>query len=361
MRDRWSVEKAVAWEAQRPWIVGCNFIPSTAGNQLEFWSASTHDPQTIEAELDLAASLGMNAVRVFLHDLAWEADREGVLSRFDSFLASASSRGISVMPVLFDDCWHEPRSLGSNPKPRPGVHNSIWLRSPGLRAARDLSQRPRLEAYVKGVIGAFARDRRILAWDLYNELGNFFLPSLASPPIVKQLRLLKEGLAFYLAPIPTLPLFRAALGWAREVNPEQPITSPLWIDQAKLNRELILASDVPSFHDYHGSDILGRKIDDLQASEAAAGRPLLCTEYLARTEGSLFQTCLPVFAERRVACFNWGLVAGRTQTIYTWKDGGRSSAEPPLWYHDIFRQDRSPFSEEEVATIRRMTGTTGPR
>jgi hypothetical protein len=155
-------------------------------------------------------------------------------------------------------------------------------------------------------------------------------------------------------PIPTLPLFRAALGWARDADADQPITSPLWIDHPTLNRELLLASDVPSFHDYRTPDKLKAKIEKLEASEVAGGRPLLCTEYLARTAGSTFRACLPVFAEKRVACFNWGLVAGRTQTIYTWVDGGRGEREPPLWYHDVFRADGTPFSEEEVAFIRRI-------
>ena len=355
MRERWSAEKAAAWYAGRPWIVGCNFIPSAAGNQLEFWASGAWEVGAISRELDLAASLGMNAVRVFLHDLAWEADRDRILGRVDSFLSLAQERGIAVMPVLFDDCWHAPASLGPRPAPRPGAHTSIWLRSPGLRAARDARQRPRLEAYVKGVLTAFARDGRVLAWDLYNELGNFFLPALAARPPAKQLRLLAAGLAFYLAPLPTLPLFRAALAWAREVDPDQPLTSPLWIEHPALNRELLRASDVPSFHDYQAPAALAAKIDDLAAAPEAAGRPFLCTEYLARTAGSTFQSCLPVFKERKVGCFNWGLVAGRTQTIYSWADGGRATAEPALWYHDVFRSDGSPFSAEEAEFVRKMT------
>ena len=361
MRERWSAEKAKKWYEGRPWIVGCNFIPSTAGNQLEFWSAETWDRDTIARELDLAASLGMNAVRIFLHDLAWENDRDGFLGRLDTFLALADERGIAVMPVIFDDCWHEPLSLGPHPEPRPGVHNSIWFRSPGVAAARDPRQRPRLEAYVKGIMSAFAHDGRILAWDLYNELGNFFLPALAAGPPAKQLRLLARGLAFYLAPSPTLPLFREALRWARETEADQPLTSPLGINHPALNRELLLASDVPSFHDYQSADKLADKLAGLEATEAVGGRPLLCTEYLARTAGSTFQACLPVFKEKGVACFNWGLVAGRTQTIYTWADGGRGEAEPQLWYHDVLRIDGTPFSEEETTFLRAIKGAAPNR
>ncbi len=38
---RWSVEKANEWYAKQPWLVGCNFIPSTAVNQLEMWQEET--------------------------------------------------------------------------------------------------------------------------------------------------------------------------------------------------------------------------------------------------------------------------------------------------------------------------------
>lgn len=355
MDSRWSMEKARSWYDGREWIVGCNFIPSDAGNQLEFWDSETFNLDLIRRELDLAASIGMNALRIFLHDLAWKDDPDGLLARLDSFLTAAAERELAIMPVLFDDCWHEPGTLGLHPGPKPGVHNSMWLRSPGLAAARDPAQRPRLKAYVKAVISTFARDSRVLAWDLYNELGNFFLPALAAPPPARLLRLAATGTAFYLMPIPTLPLFRDVVSWARDIAPDQPLTSSLWISHRGLESELLAASDIVSFHDYHDGRRLAHTIDELETK--VGKRPLLCTEYLARTAGSTFESCLPIFEERKVGCFNWGLVAGRTQTIYSWKDGGRIAGEPELWYHDIFRADGSPYSGEEIALLRRVTST----
>src|ERR1700716_2235913 len=70
----WTAEKANAWYVQHKWINGADFIPSTAINQLEMWQADTFDPETIDRELGWARGLGMNTARVFLHDLAWEAD-----------------------------------------------------------------------------------------------------------------------------------------------------------------------------------------------------------------------------------------------------------------------------------------------
>ncbi|MDD4102032.1 MAG: 1,4-beta-xylanase, partial [Kiritimatiellae bacterium] len=103
---RWSVEQARSWHESTGWLVGCNFSPSTAINQLEMWQADSFDRETIERELDWAASLGFNSVRVYLHSLAWRNDPEGFLRRTDAFLDMAESRKIGVMLVLFDSCWH---------------------------------------------------------------------------------------------------------------------------------------------------------------------------------------------------------------------------------------------------------------
>lgn len=353
MRDRWNAEKAWAWRAEQGRILGCNFIPSTAVNQLELWQAESFDPETIRRELDWAADLGMNTLRIFLHDLTYAADPDGFLGRLERFLAWAAERGLRSMPVLFDDCWYEGAAPGPQAAPRPGVHNSRWLRSPGLLAARDEAQEERLAAYVRAVVGTFARDRRVFAWDLYNEVGNFFLPLLALPPPGKQLRLLALGISHYLLPIPTLPLFHKTARWARSAAPEQPVTSPLWFKSPALNRALIEESDVVSFHHYRDAADLERYIREL----SVYGRPLLCTEYLARTTGSRFPTALPVFGAADVPCFNWGLVAGKTQTHFTWKDRPGAAAEGSPWYHDILRPDGSPYDEEEASLLRAYRGT----
>ena len=77
LASRWSVEQAQAWGINTPWLRGANFNPSTAINQLEMWQAETFDPQTIDRELGWAAGIGLNCMRVYLHHVAWEADKLG--------------------------------------------------------------------------------------------------------------------------------------------------------------------------------------------------------------------------------------------------------------------------------------------
>lgn len=352
MMTRWPAEKIHAWYDRQPWLVGCNFIPSTAINQLEMWQQETFDPETISRELGWAASLGMNTARVFMHDLAWDTDPDGFNKRVDSYLDIAAGQGIRTIFVLFDDCWYPDPKPGAQPSPRPGVHNSGWLQSPGIRTAVDRSQWNRLEAYVRNIVAAHGEDERVLMWDVYNELGNIFLDTL-SLPVHRRIPKLAVLLFRHLClPIHTLPLFRAAIQWVRESLPSQPVTAGVWFKNRRLNRELIEASDIVTFHNYQDAASLARQIKKLKEH----GRPLLCTEFMARSAGSRFETCLPVFKRERVGCCCWGLVSGKTQTIYSWADRGCVS-EPAVWFHDILRKDGTPFSEEEAEFIRRITAT----
>jgi hypothetical protein len=321
--------------------VGCNFIPSTASNQLEMWQAETFDPKTIDRELGWAADLGFNAVRVYLHDLLWTQDREGFLGRLDSFLGCAASHGIGTLLVLFDDVWFPEAQLGPQPEPHPGRHNSRWLESPGLpalqRYAEDAALRERLADYVRGVVGRFASDPRVLLWDLYNEPGGF--PSPVSEPV---------GAA-------CLPLLGDVFDWARDVEPEQPLTSGLWIPVKPIPEEIgalqRARSDVVSFHHYGPPDDLRRLCEQLRSE---TDRPLLCTEYLARQLHSRFETHLPIFRELGIGAIHWGLVSGRTQTIYPWWSWFQDEPqpEPEVWFHDVLHADGTPFDPAETEFLR---------
>jgi hypothetical protein len=322
----WAAAEARQWYAAQPWLVGCNFIPSTAINQLEMWQADTFDPKVIDRELGWAADLGFNTVRVFLHDRAWDADPAGLKKRMKSFLDIAERHKISTLFVLFDDCWGPTPKAGKQPAPRPSVHNSGWMQSPGVALVNDPKSWARLERYVKDVIGAFADDQRVLMWDLYNEPGN-------SGQDAK-----------------SLALVHADFRWARAAQPSQPLTVGIWYGNQTLNTYQLAASDVITFHNYGNADALARQIRDLKK----LGRPVVCTEYMARTQGSRFATHLPIFKKEQVGCYNWGLVSGKTQTIYPWgsKEG---AAKPKVWFHDVFRQDGTPFDAEEVAAIKKLT------
>jgi len=324
---RWSKEKADKWYRNQPWLVGCNFIPGNAINQLEMWQPDTFDPQTIDRELALAAGIGFNTVRVYLHDLAWQADPEGFKKRIDEFLSIAARHNIRPLFVFFDDCWNDNPKIGKQPAPTPGVHNSGWLQSPGKSIVNDPKKWPRLEKYVKDIISTFANDQRILLWDLYNEPGNGKQDDKS------------------------LPLVRQTFLWARSVNPSQPLTVGLWNKNFKeLNKFQLQASDVVTFHNYEDQISLLEQIIDLQKQQ----RPIICTEWMARTADSKVQTHLPIFKLHNVGCVNWGLVSGKTNTIFPW-GSKKDSPEPKLWFHDLFRPDGSPYDPAETKLFKILT------
>lgn len=315
------------------WRFGANFIPSNAINQLEMWQSDTFDAATIHRELGWAAAVGMRVMRVYLHDLLWEDDADGLLRRIDMFLNIADKFDIKTIFVFFDDCWSENFSLGKQPAPKPYTHNSGWVQSPGTQVADDPTQFGRLEVYVKEVIRHFATDERILMWDLYNEPGNCVHGDHLSTNGFHG-----EG---------ALPLLKAVFSWAREVDPEQPLTVGVWCFTSHfdtLNRFSLENSDVVSFHCYSPRRELFERINLLRY--IADGRPLICTEYMARPK-STFKDCLPVLQENNISAINWGLVAGKTNTIYPWRWEAEKN-EPELYFHDVFKSDGSPLYPDEV-------------
>ncbi len=326
---RWTHRRAQEWYAKQPWLVGCNYAPAYAVNQLEMWQQDTFDLEAIEGELDLARSLGFNTLRVFLHDLLWD-EPALLIDHLEQFLTAADRRGIGVMPVLFDGVWRNYAQRGPQPEPIPGVHNSQWLQSPSSKAVVDPAEWPRLEDYVCGVLDHFADDERVRIWDLYNEPGNEALIGNA------------------------MPLLAHSFRWARSVGVSQPLLSGIWEFSPaflELNRFQLLVADLVSFHHYGPVHDLEWLLRCLQPF----GRPILCTEYMARPLHSTFDPHLTVMRDERVGAFNWGLVAGRSQTNHAW-DSPRGASEPTLWFHDIFRPDGSAYDPAEVAFIRRTTG-----
>ena len=346
-RAQWTPARARAWADSTGWLVGSNFGPSTAINQLEMWQAATWDPATIDRELGYAQSLGMNTMRVFLHHMLWQQDSAGFLRRLDEYLAISDRRGIRTMFVLFDAVWDPNPRLGQQRAPRPHLHNSGWVQSPGVEIMRDTARYEELRPYVEGVVGRFANDRRVVVWDIFNEPDNINRPAyVAYEPYDK------ERLA--------LILLRKAYGWARGMNPSQPITSAPWkgdwTDPARiapLTAFQLDSSDIVTFHSYDDSATVERLITALERW----GRPIVNTEYMARPRGSTFAAILPIFRRRDVGAYNWGFVAGKTQTIYPWDSWTQEyTAEPRVWFHDIFRPDGTPYDAAEVALIRGLTG-----
>ena len=347
--NRWSPQRASAWYQQTGWLVGCNFIPSTAINQLEMWQAATFDTLTLNRELAWAGGLGFNSVRVFLHDLLWEEDSAAFLARTDAFLDLADGHDIGVMFVFFDGVWDPQPQLGRQRDPRPNVHNSGWVQSPGAAALADTTQYPRLRRYVQGVMRHYAHDARVQLWDMFNEPDNTNQGTYGPQELPdKETHVLR--------------LLRAAFDWAREVDPDQPLTAAVWHRQwddtaalHPIDAFMLDHSDVISFHSYSGPDAFAVSVETLRRYN----RPLLCTEYLARSSGSTFESIVPVAQRGQVGLYNWGLVDGKTQTKFPWNSWDSTFvAEPAVWHHEIFRADGTPYDTAEVELIRRYTGGT---
>jgi len=347
---RWSLEKAWEWYNSQPWLVGTNFNPSTAVNQLEFWQEDTFDPETIDRELSWSAGLGMNLHRVFLHNLLWDQDSIGFLRRIDTFLSIADKYKIKTMLVLLDDVWHPIPKLGKQPNPVPHLHNSGWVQAPGAAILGDTLRHYELERYIKGVLTKFANDNRVLVWDVYNEPDN-----VANQKGRAELELQNKQMY-------SLSLLKKVFKWAREVNPSQPLTTGIWRGEVlnwgtpdslpSIDKFMVENSDVISFHAYDGNMYtITQKIIELKKY----GRPLFCTEYLARGFGNTFQSVLPIFKANKIAAINWGFVSGKTNTIYPWETWEIDyTAEPEIWHHDILRSDGSPYSEEEIEFLTTM-------
>ncbi|MGA8669585.1 MAG: 1,4-beta-xylanase [Terracidiphilus sp.] len=350
-QERWTEERANAWYAQQPWPVGADFLPSTAINELEMWQADTYDPATIDRELGWAEGIGMNTMRVFLHNLLWEQDAAGFKKRMDDFLTIAARHHIRPVFVLFDSCWEPFPKLGPQHPPIPGVHNSGWVQAPGAVVLADATQYPKLEQYVKGVVGAFAHDPRILAWDLWNEPDNGNDSSYAKGEPRNKNEIIAQ-------------LLPQVFQWARAQHPIQPLTSGVWRGDwsslavmTPVAQIQIEQSDVISFHDYGWPETFEAHVKMLEQFH----RPLICTEYMARNIGSTFDTVLPIAKREHVGAINWGLVAGKSQTWIPWDSWQRPyvSDQPAIWQHDVFHPDGKPYREREVELIRNLTTCGG--
>lgn len=355
---RWSAEKVNAWYAEQAWPCGFNFLPSTAVNFVEMWDANTFDEATIDRELGWAKNIGFNTVRTNLQFILWQDDPRGLMDRVARFLEIAASHDIKTVLCFFDDCGFsgDATTLGPQPDPVPGVHNGRAAASPGRSVVQNRAMWPELKAYVDDFLNAFGKDPRILFWDLYNEPGNQMVFNEAGDQVPSDAL---EPAAF--------DLMLEVFGWARDAAPAHPITVGGWRiphawdteDQAlyenRIDQTAFSLSDLVSFHAYCGVERMNTIINLLRQF----GRPLMCTEWMARSAGSRITETLPILHDARIGAWQWGLVRGKTQTHIPWPgvkqtipDYDENTSE---WFHDVFDTDGKPYSEEEVALIRGLT------
>lgn len=350
--SRWSEEQANTWWAKQSWVCGFNYLPSTAVNFLEMWHRDTFDRVTIERELKWASEIGFNAVRFNLHYLVWKHDREGMIDRLSWLIRTAGNLGIGSVPCLFDDCGFggaEPE-YGHQPEPIPGVHNSRAVASPGRALLFDQSEWGGFQGYVRDIIASFRTDTNVLFWDLYNEPGNRMIFT-------------DEGSKTYEPDTSevSLALVIDCFGWARLMDPVQPLSVAAWMTAgpgsgddhyaSKIDQLALDLSDIVTFHAYSGKNTL----DDVIAMLGRNNRPMLCTEWMARPIGSTIRDHLPSFAENNVGCFQWGLVKGRTQTNLPWPsdlvEAHGGTADRSVWFHDLVDERGVPYDPSEVSLI----------
>ena len=346
MKEKWSVAQINDWYAAQPWFVGCNYVPADAVNSVEMWSKATFNPERIRKELTRAAEIGMNSVRVFLPYIVWKEEGPVFMETFETFLQIADACGHRVLPILFDDCAFDQGAdpvYGPQPDPVPGVHNSRWVPSPGFKVQDDPAQLVSCKAYVDALVGTYKDDPRILAWDLYNEPGN-------------SNRILD-----------CLPLLRYVFKWARANDPTQPLTSSLWAYTdhcAVVNLLLLELSDIVGLHTY------GTNYQALIEKYAALDRPIFVTEWMHRPNENTILSMLPLFCQKKIGAWNWGLYQGRCQTHLSWEtmrlgatptldtDTNATPADKPLptlWQHDLLYPDGTPYMPEEIALMQKLT------
>lgn len=325
--QRWSEQKANEWYKQQPWYCGFNYIPAYAINYTAMWDKTSFDAQAIDKELALAEQSGMNVLRAVLQYAVYADDSAYFLRTLDSFAAICDKHHIKFVPALFDDCVFGINSdphIGKQPEPLKGWYAWAWSPSPGHSMVVDTTTYPKLTAYVQAVISRFKNDTRILFWDLYNEPTNGGLGTT------------------------TLPLLKKVIAAARLVNPSQPLSIDVWNENKRLNDIVFAASDIITFHNYGNKDVLIKEINELKKRN----RPVICTEWMNRPNGSTIANNLSVFYNEKVGCMLWGLVNGKTQTDLPW--GHRPGDPPPaVWQHDLYHGDFTAYDSSEIQTLKK--------
>ncbi len=361
MMEKWSNEKAWEWFNARPWIRGFNFVPSDCSGWVEMWQEYNHEKkvETMRTELALAKQIGFNAVRQFLAFDVWMYQRESFLKNVEEYLEICHENGLGVMFVLISD--------GGRPKKKPefgeinaGIfHGSFKVDTrmiPGIFPCTDpvasaatpaaTAAKPaptplyspvdepelaeKFYEYCEDLASRYAKDERVIVWNLWNEPGNSSRGTLS------------------------VPHMKRAFEIFRSHDPIQPLCADVWrIPKSNiLTEEEALAielSDVISYHDYGSLDHSVRVIEFLRQFD----RPLLNTEWLHRVQFNNVATHLPLYYNNNVGIFNWGFVNGKFKGHEPWEACWKRYAkgeklEMTKWQHDLLRPNHRPYDPEEI-------------
>ena len=169
---RWSEKQAADWYRQQPWLVGANYTPRAPSTswrcgrprpsiQTRSTRSSAGRRHRHEHDARLPARSALAAGRRGLHEAARRvpAHRREAQDQTDARavrlrLGSVAATGQAAR------------------RRNPACTTLAGCRARARRRCRTRRSSPRLEAYVKGVVGAFANDPRMLAWDIWNEPDN---------------------------------------------------------------------------------------------------------------------------------------------------------------------------------------------
>ncbi len=301
--------------------VGSNYTPAYCVNAVQLW----HDfrPDVIEKELAAAQKyFGLTSLRVYLHNIPHEAEKEAFLARIDEFLAICDRHGIRPGFVFFDDCWnHKGVELESKP-PVKGRHNGRWAACPQDKHRTD-EYLPRLKAYVQDVIRAHRRDKRVLWWEIFNE------PKRRSAYSTR--------------------LRKAAYAWAKELAPVQPVIS-CWNDNE--------ATDIVDAHSYRGDFAAWDRQVDLNPAKGAVFTEAGARWYAPRPSNSEPVEVIHWLKGRRDAgkyvpgvYLCWELMVGNSNCRWYW--GTKDAApEPTVPWCGLMWPDATPVSLAEAEAVR---------
>ena len=355
--EKWSKEKAWEWYNSRPWMRGFNFVPSDCSGWVEMWQEYNHAEkvETIRRELALAKQIGFNVIRQFLAFDVWLYQRESFLKNVEEFLSIAAENDIGVLFVLISD--------GGRPKKKPdfgeinaGVfHGSFAVNArmiPGIFPCTDAPapapaapaappaplyspvDEPELAEkfyqYVDDLASRYAKDERVIVWNIWNEPGNSNRGTLSVPHMKKAFEIF------------------------RSYDPIQPLCTDVWrMPKSNILTEeetiAIELSDIISYHDYGSLDHSVRVIEFLRQY----GRPMLNTEWLHRIQYNNVATHLPLYYNNNIGIFNWGFVNGKFRGNEPWEGCWRRYAKGEKldiykWQHDLLRPNYRPYDPEEI-------------
>ncbi|MBB3112853.1 GH43 family beta-xylosidase/uncharacterized protein YjdB/lysophospholipase L1-like esterase [Paenibacillus phyllosphaerae] len=295
------------------WVKGAVFVPTNAVNQIQQWDQYDHEIN--ERELANAHTYGINMVRVFVHNLLWKDDSEKMLANLEDFLQLADKYDIKVELVFFDDCWNDYPTLGEQPAPRYGAHNSRWVEGPGDEVkANYAANKADLKAYVQGIVKAHLNDPRIAMWNIYNE------PSNGESGLMDQV---------------TKQIMNDARIWIKDTGSAIPVTST----GGQFSGDP--TSDFISWHPYEAD----------YPTPYGISKEILADETMNRGSQTV-PGVVEHYGDRGIGFVMWEFGIGRDNTRFAWgTDVNPAVSEPAIPFHGVVYPDGHPWQVNDVKAL----------